>query len=88
MNSYTFIILNIAVNWSCKVRSLQNYEEYLQLILEITENNLPIQLHIAAIFAAFNKVRFLTALGVGELGSEILNPTYCRTIKSKRTCAI
>lgn len=42
--------------------AVQNYEEYLQLIHKITENNLPIKLHIAAIFAAFNKVRFLTAL--------------------------
>ncbi|WP_249960889.1 exodeoxyribonuclease V subunit alpha [Histophilus somni] len=63
--------------------AVQNYAEYLQLIHKITENNLPIKPHIAAIFAAFNKVRFLTALRVGELGSENLNQLIAEQLKKK-----
>ncbi|STO53859.1 DNA helicase/exodeoxyribonuclease V subunit alpha [Canicola haemoglobinophilus] len=63
--------------------AVQNYAKYLQLIQKITENNLPIKSHIADIFAAFNKVRFLTALRVGELGSENLNQLIAERLRQK-----
>ncbi|QLB13154.1 DNA helicase/exodeoxyribonuclease V alpha subunit [Bisgaardia hudsonensis] len=70
------------LEWIVK-SAVENYQEYLRLIQHIQENKLPIQDNIQQIFKAFNKVRFLTALRVGEFGSENLNQLIAERLRQK-----
>ncbi|PJG82696.1 exodeoxyribonuclease V subunit alpha [Caviibacterium pharyngocola] len=63
--------------------AVENYREYLQIVAEIAQQqDLFEPADLARIFAAFNRVRFLTALRVGELGSENLNHRIAEQLRS------
>ncbi|MFZ7157236.1 exodeoxyribonuclease V subunit alpha, partial [Avibacterium avium] len=64
--------------------AVQNYADFLTLIQQITAQNQPLDSEkIQQIFTAFNKVRYLTALRVGELGSEKLNQGIAEGLRAK-----
>ncbi|CAM3770692.1 exodeoxyribonuclease V subunit alpha [Avibacterium endocarditidis] len=64
--------------------AVQNYADFLTLIQQITAQNQPLDSEkIQQIFTAFNKVRYLTALRVGELGSEKLNQLIAEGLRAK-----
>ncbi|MFD0965785.1 exodeoxyribonuclease V subunit alpha [Seminibacterium arietis] len=66
---YVEICVNTIVN-----NAAENYRTYLELIKEIEKNNVLLEeYHLKQIFDSFNKIRYLTALRIGELGSENLN---------------
>lgn len=73
---------NIAVCVNAVVESAVHfYHDYLQILQEVVAQHLPISEHLPRIFAAFNSVRFLTALRVGELGSEYLNQAIAERLR-------
>ncbi|URL05577.1 exodeoxyribonuclease V subunit alpha [Avibacterium sp. 21-595] len=64
--------------------AVQNYTNFLTLIQQVTAQNQPLDSEkIQQIFTAFNKVRYLTALRVGELGSEQLNQRIAEGLRAK-----
>ncbi|TID12738.1 exodeoxyribonuclease V subunit alpha, partial [Avibacterium paragallinarum] len=61
-----------------------NYTYFLQEIQKLSEQTSPITPEqVQHIFAAFNQVRYLTALRVGELGSEKLNQYIAEGLRAK-----
>ncbi|UXN38020.1 exodeoxyribonuclease V subunit alpha [Avibacterium paragallinarum] len=64
--------------------AVRNYTDFLQEIQKLSEQTLPITPEqVQHIFAAFNQVRYLTALRVGELGSEKLNQYIAEGLRAK-----
>ena len=64
-------------------QAVTQYRHYLKLIQQVLEEKRPIKECINDIFAAFNQVRFLTALRVGPLGSETLNQLIAERLRQK-----
>jgi exodeoxyribonuclease V, alpha subunit len=62
-------------------RAAEEYSHYLQLITQTSPLN---EDKVRSIFAAFNAIRFLTALRVGEFGVEQLNLAIAEKLRQKR----
>ncbi|KYK95251.1 exodeoxyribonuclease V subunit alpha [Aggregatibacter actinomycetemcomitans] len=62
-------------------RAAEEYARYLQLIAQVGQ---PDKEKVRSIFAAFNGIRFLTALRVGEFGAEQLNLAIAEKLRQKR----
>lgn len=61
-------------------RAVYYYRDYLALVKQRLTS--PTQVSVADIFQAFQKVRFLSALRVGELGVERLNQTIAEALQT------
>ncbi|WP_424410248.1 exodeoxyribonuclease V subunit alpha [Pasteurella sp. PK-2025] len=75
--------VNAAVNLVVE-RAVAHYQAYLLLLKKLKASPQPPSQHqLSALFAAFNQVRFLTALRVGEFGVEQLNGHIAHRLKQK-----
>ncbi|WGE57415.1 exodeoxyribonuclease V subunit alpha [Actinobacillus equuli] len=63
-------------------KAVEHYQVYLKLVQQRVSN--PNKISVNEIFEAFQKVRFLSALRVGELGSERLNQSIAEALKKAR----
>lgn len=63
-------------------QAVQHYHYYLELVNNRIKS--PKNVSVAEIFAAFQKVRFLSALRVSELGVERLNQTIAEALRQAR----
>lgn len=74
--------LAYCVEWVVE-QAVECYSRYLKEIQSIHQNGLSIHDHLSTIFSLFNSVRFLTALRIGELGSERLNDLIAERLRQK-----
>ncbi|WGE46849.1 exodeoxyribonuclease V subunit alpha [Actinobacillus equuli] len=63
-------------------KAVEHYQVYLKLVQQRVSN--PNKISVNEIFEAFQKVRFLSALRVSELGSERLNQNIAEALKKAR----
>lgn len=63
-------------------KAVEHYQMYLKLVQQRVSN--PNKISVNEIFEAFQKVRFLSALRVSELGSERLNQNIAEALKKAR----
>ncbi len=70
--------MQLVIDCACKA-----YHAYFSLIHRIQSQALPVAENLAEIFAAFNQVRFLTAVRKGDLGSEYLNQAIFEKLKKQ-----
>lgn len=65
-----------------EVKAVELYRDYLELVNRRRKN--PTSVSVDEIFNAFQKVRFLSALRVSELGAERLNQTIAEALRSAK----
>lgn len=76
LSQWTQVCVKMVVN-----KAVEQYENYLMLVKQRVAN--PTEIRVSQIFNAFQKVRFLCALRVSELGVERLNQAIAEALKQK-----